>query len=747
MNKHLRGKVYANMLCGEPIFVSNKNKHDRGISDLKNLLLGIASSRRIEHYPLRWLALAELINIRKRSNHFLDHNMLTFGEFKEFAAHFLKDDEDAHHFLERHHAFGDLLYYSFKDGSRRIIIDPQLLINTISPVLIPKLFAKRWRLRNRSLLETLQKDGILYDALLRECWGEKCGSFDRCSETIELMTRVDMIVAIPVKERSHEARYMVPCLLPSITKAKMLPESPVVAPPLYFKFYKYERLPQPYLPHGLFPRLMSRCLSTCAEEAPAKFLWFEGENPACEYVYFIVQHNSESLAFALHNIDHAIKLTAHQLAPYKVEGQNRQNIILSRIKKTVQGHLLDIVRTLFPNLEPQMRLCIKCGCNKPRQKPRDHEVWMDGAALYSSITMLCTEHHHRFSTVPYRLWFPRKKSNRPMERHASIDLMDSILPIEVQKVCDQEAKRILSDPAVYPMTNESRGFALIINNREFKVKALSNRDGSDLDEFNLTNLFEQLGFKVRTERDRTANEMKEIVKKEASSEEHGKANAFVMCILSHGKEGLVAGTDGVYVNIEYDIKLPFTQEPCRLPGKPKVFLIQTCQGIESTEGMPTGGGASSSVSLDRSSVSLEASSRNSSSSDGEYTSSESTTNFHIGRSVPDSPTAHPAGDILVVFPNAPRYQSYRLPDKGTVFIRSFVYMVGQFAHVKHLKEILDDHVKPLLEDYVTDPHIAGSSYKQVLQINDTGFKKLYFLPGYYNKDADRDEYQLWGEIE
>ena len=57
-----------------------------------------------------------------------------------------------------------------------------------------------------------------------------------------------------------------------------------------------------------------------------------------------------------------------------------------------------------------------------------------------------------------------------------------------------------------------------------------------------------------------------------------KVQVFVLIISSHGREGVVFGSDGVPVNIANIIDL-FKPDECKfLIGKPKIFLINACQG-------------------------------------------------------------------------------------------------------------------------------------------------------------------------
>ncbi len=56
--------------------------------------------------------------------------------------------------------------------------------------------------------------------------------------------------------------------------------------------------------------------------------------------------------------------------------------------------------------------------------------------------------------------------------------------------------------------------------------------------------------------------------------------SLIVCILSHGDENVVEGTDGKSLNIN-ELKYKFNSNAClSLNGKPKIWIIQACQGTE-----------------------------------------------------------------------------------------------------------------------------------------------------------------------
>ena len=62
--------------------------------------------------------------------------------------------------------------------------------------------------------------------------------------------------------------------------------------------------------------------------------------------------------------------------------------------------------------------------------------------------------------------------------------------------------------------------------------------------------------------------------------------SLVVCILSHGDENVVKGTDFKNVTID-DLKYKFNSHNCpSLNGKPKIWIVQACQGHKSQGVLP-----------------------------------------------------------------------------------------------------------------------------------------------------------------
>ena len=137
----------------------------------------------------------------------------------------------------------------------------------------------------------------------------------------------------------------------------------------------------------------------------------------------------------------------------------------------------------------------------------------------------------------------------------------------------------------YQMEQFPHGLCLIINNEEFVGQ--TDREGTALDERNLVQTFRFLGYKVEVHRDRTVASM-EVLFEKMQGLDHSKFDSFVCCILTHGKEGKVYGSDSKELEISAIISKLNGQNCKTLAGKPKLFFMQACRGKGKDSGTRVG---------------------------------------------------------------------------------------------------------------------------------------------------------------
>ncbi|KAL1117754.1 hypothetical protein AAG570_004069 [Ranatra chinensis] len=133
------------------------------------------------------------------------------------------------------------------------------------------------------------------------------------------------------------------------------------------------------------------------------------------------------------------------------------------------------------------------------------------------------------------------------------------------------------------MNHKKRGVALLFNFETFDVPQMARRSGTSADAENLRLQLCRLNFDVRTYNDLKVDELFNIIEA-VSKEDHTDCDCFLMCVLTHGEEGVLYAKDTCYK--PDGLWLTFTATNCpSLAGKPKLFFIQACQGSQLDSGV------------------------------------------------------------------------------------------------------------------------------------------------------------------
>ncbi|TKS82219.1 Caspase-2 [Collichthys lucidus] len=135
----------------------------------------------------------------------------------------------------------------------------------------------------------------------------------------------------------------------------------------------------------------------------------------------------------------------------------------------------------------------------------------------------------------------------------------------------------------YRMNSSPRGFALVISNVTFDPCAapdLDPRKGGEVDDEVLRKVFTELDYLVTVHRDLTAQGMRTCIENFSRQQTHRTVDSCVVCLLSHGVEGAIYGTDGQLLQLDWVFEA-FDNAHCPLlQNKPKMFFIQACRGDE-----------------------------------------------------------------------------------------------------------------------------------------------------------------------
>jgi len=150
-------------------------------------------------------------------------------------------------------------------------------------------------------------------------------------------------------------------------------------------------------------------------------------------------------------------------------------------------------------------------------------------------------------------------------------------------VVPQDGER-RSVAGVYLMSSWPHGVAVIINNERFQKQ--KDREGTHIDEKNLIQTLRYLGYIVEVYRNCTARNILDIME-EYRLKDHSSYDSFICCILSHGKQGQIFGSDSFLVPLD-DITRKLDGDKCpTLASKPKMFFLQACRGVMKDSGVST----------------------------------------------------------------------------------------------------------------------------------------------------------------
>ncbi|XP_021370054.1 uncharacterized protein LOC110461055 isoform X2 [Mizuhopecten yessoensis] len=274
-----------------------------------------------------------------------------------------------------------------------------------------------------------------------------------------------------------------------------------------------------------------------------------------------------------------------------------------------------------------------------------------------------------------------------------IDLTDG--PVSVKVALCQRQFYLSHFKKSYAMRRIPRGQALIINVNEVEGKLP--RRGTNIDRDNLHNLLTQLHFNVTVYNDSdklTADDIGKKLQHFVSLEDHVQADCCVVCLLSHGEEGYLFGTDGAKLELDKIFSL-FDNNSCTsLIGKPKIFFIQACRGGALDEGVAW---------------------KQADEIDGSHPSM---------RQLPTM------SDMLICYPTQSGYYAWRNRERGSWYIEALVQVIMKYAKNEDMCTMLN-RVNQLVSRKISRcPQIEMDQMSQMSEYKSSLRKPhLFFFPG------------------
>lgn len=155
----------------------------------------------------------------------------------------------------------------------------------------------------------------------------------------------------------------------------------------------------------------------------------------------------------------------------------------------------------------------------------------------------------------------------------------------------QEEREPKTMPKMYNIDPNNVGVCVIINQKTFykdtdpKLKHLVFKDGlevrigTDVDRDRLSEIFVSFGFYVKIWENLTHIEMVQAIRESTTSILKKEHSCFVLCILSHGRKNAVYGVNSIAVDMDEIQKLLQGKFCPVLLQKPKIIIVQACQGL------------------------------------------------------------------------------------------------------------------------------------------------------------------------
>lgn len=246
------------------------------------------------------------------------------------------------------------------------------------------------------------------------------------------------------------------------------------------------------------------------------------------------------------------------------------------------------------------------------------------------------------------------------------------------------------------------------------------RRGGEVDEELLRRLFSELDFTVNLHKDLTAEAMRLCIEQFAQRPEHSAYDSCVVCLLSHGVEGSIYGTDGELLMLDWVFEV-FDNARCpQLQNKPKMFFIQACRGEEMDNGVDQqdGGERTQSPGCEQRDAGREEERNNK--------EREEKDRQRLRVKLPQR------SDMICGYATLKGTAAMRNTKKGSWFIQELNTAIRQRANDTHMSDILVQ-VNGRIKD--REGYAPGSAHhrcKEMSEFTSSLCKDLYLFPKYPN---------------
>ncbi|XP_015757180.1 PREDICTED: uncharacterized protein LOC107336623 isoform X2 [Acropora digitifera] len=442
IKKSIVDKKYMKHVTAPFFAVDNKTKNDEVVQTLRQRIIEILKEEPYmgEEVPLRWFKFEGAVDaLVAKQTYFMDLDQLLLV-IRQFCQ--IEDKREVTAMLNFYHDLGVIV----KHG-QTVVLQAQWLIDLFKQLITVRPFdeanpsyREHWR--------DLEENGILRMALVDHVFSKFMDKGLCKQDILDLMERHGLIAkfSIATDKNQDEQRYFVPTQLRSSPSALCEIKPSGCDPcPLVLHFL------DGFVPHGLFPQLVSKFIHWCSEnglkETPQLF-----DNGAR---LFIGKQITFSLILVCRKRFIKIVLKTRNPSSCKSQPMNASKKMAIEVRNFIERTLEDFSRSLswLSNLRYELSVvctyCLECTCHLHERTSCDQDDCLHLLRVRPGEELICLKNFCDETVSPgWEMWFeePHTQTMEPEGDTQIADGYSSIVPPKRKKGVEENESAHPADP-------------------------------------------------------------------------------------------------------------------------------------------------------------------------------------------------------------------------------------------------------------------------------------------------------------
>ncbi|XP_067017518.1 uncharacterized protein [Acropora muricata] len=399
IKKSIVDKTYVKHVTAPFFAVDNKTENDEGVQTLRQRIIEILKEEPYmgEEVPLRWFKFERAVDaLVAKQTYFMDHNQLV-SVIRQFCQ--IEDEEEVTAMLNFYHDLGVIVKHR-----QTVVLKAQWLIDLFKQLITVRPFdesnpcyKEHWR--------DLEVNGILRIALVDHVFSKFMDKGLCKQDILDLMERHGLIAkfSIATDKNQDEQRYFVPTQLRSSPSALCEIKPSGCDPcPLVLHFL------DGFVPHGLFPQLVSKFIHWCSENGLKKTpqLFDNGAR------LFIGKQITFALILVCRKRFIKIVLKTRNTSSCKPQSKNASNKMAIEVRNFIERTLEDFSRDLswLSNLRYELSVvctyCLECTCHLHERTSCDQDDCLHLLRVGPGEELICLKNFCDETVSPgWEMWF------------------------------------------------------------------------------------------------------------------------------------------------------------------------------------------------------------------------------------------------------------------------------------------------------------------------------------------------------